>query len=241
MPRIHLYTSLQLPESGPVLLDQAPSHHLLRVLRARSGQHFTLFNGDGCDYHAELRGSDKGRALITIRGHAPRPTASPLAITLLLALTRGERLEWALQKAVELGVQRIQPVQCQHSVAVIAEERKARRTERWQEIIVAACEQSSSTTLPELCTPLPLLQALPGVQGDGLVLEAQASDRLQNIPAPGRTLTILSGPEGGLHPDEISAAREAGFRPIRMGPRILRAETAAIAAVAGAQSLWGDL
>lgn len=241
MPRIHLYTSLQLPESGPALLEQAPSHHLLRVLRARSGQHFTLFNGDGCDYHAELRGSDKGRALVSIRSFAPRPTASPLAITLLLALTRGERLEWALQKAVELGVRRIQPVQCQHSVAVIAEERKARRTERWQEIIIGACEQSSSTTLPELCPPLPLLQALPGVQGDGLVLEAQATDRLRDIPPPRRTLTILGGPEGGLHPDEIAAAREAGFRPIRMGPRILRAETAAIAAVAGAQSLWGDL
>ncbi|MHB1202032.1 MAG: 16S rRNA (uracil(1498)-N(3))-methyltransferase [Acidithiobacillus sp.] len=241
MPRIHLYTSLQLPESGPLLLDQAPSHHLLRVLRARSGQQFTLFNGDGCDYHAELNGSDNGRALVTIRAHTPRPTESPLAITLLLALTRSERLEWALQKAVELGVQRIQPVQCQHSVAVIAEERKTRRTERWREVIIAACEQSSGTTLPELCPPLPLLQALPGVQGDGLVLEPQATDRLRDLPAPRSPLTILSGPEGGLHPDEISAARDLGFRPIRMGPRILRAETAAIAAVAGAQSLWGDL
>ncbi|MHB0889208.1 16S rRNA (uracil(1498)-N(3))-methyltransferase [Acidithiobacillus sp.] len=241
MPRIHLYTSLQLPESGPLLLDQAPSHHLLRVLRARRGQPFTLFNGDGCDYHAELNGSDNGRALVTIRAHAPRPTESPLAITLLLALTRGDRLEWALQKAVELGVQRIQPVQCQHSVAVIAEERKTRRTERWREVIIAACEQSSGTTLPELCAPLPLHQALPRVQGDGLVLEPQATDRLRDLPAPRSPLTILSGPEGGLHPDEISAARDLGFRPIRMGPRILRAETAAIAAVAGAQSLWGDL
>ena len=241
MPRIHLYADSALPESGPFLLSAGPSHHLLKVLRARHGQSLTLFNGDGHAYHATLRGASAPHALLEITARCPQETDSPLAIQVFLPMTRGERWDWSLQKVVELGVRRIQPVACRHGVVQLSETRGEKRLTRWREIVIAACEQSGRTTMPELAPPVALTAAWAAVRGAAFVLEPEGSERFSDISPPGPEITLLSGPEGGLAPEEVAAARSHGFRPLRMGPRILRAETAAVAAVAVAQALWGDL
>ena len=241
MPRIHLYADSDLPESGPFLLPAGASHHLLKVLRARHGQELTLFNGDGWMYQASLTGSSGAQAQLAIRGRHPRSTGSPLAIQVFLPLTRGERWDWSLQKAVELGVRWIQPVACRHGVVQLSEARGEKRLARWRDIVIAACEQSGSTTIPELAPPVALETAWAGVRGAAFVLDPEGGQRFTDLGHPGPEITLLSGPEGGLAAEEVAAAQAHGFRSLRMGPRILRAETAAIAAIAVAQALWGDL
>ena len=242
MPRIHLYADSNLPESGPFLLPAGSSHHLLKVLRARNGQPLTLFNGDGAVYRAILVGVSSGAALLEVAERCPQVTCSPLAIQVFLPLTRGERWDWSLQKAVELGVQRIQPVACRHGMVQLSEARGEKRLARWRDIVIAACEQSGATTIPELAPPLALEAAWGAVRGTALVLDPEGSARFVSLKDhPGPEITLLSGPEGGLAAEEVAAAQAHGFRLMRMGPRILRAETAAIAAIAVAQALWGDL
>ena len=241
MPRIHLYADSDLPESGPFLLPADPSHHLLKVLRARPGQELTLFNGDGWMYQASLTGISGAQAQLAIGGRHPRSTGSPLAIQVFLPLMRGERWDWSLQKAVELGVRRIQPVACRHGVVQLGEARGEKRLARWRDIVIAACEQSGSTTIPELAPPVALETAWAGVRGAAFVLDPEGRQRFTDLGHPGPEITLLSGPEGGLAAEEMAAAQARGFRSLRMGPRILRAETAAIAAIAVAQTLWGDL
>ncbi len=242
MPRIHLYADSNLPESGPFLLPAGPSHHLLKVLRARNGQPLTLFNGDGAAYRAILVGVSSGAALLEVVERCPQVTRSPLAIQVFLPLIRGERWDWSLQKAVELGVQRIQPVACRHGLVQLSEARGEKRLARWRDMVIAACEQSGATTIPELAPPLALEAAWNAVRGTPLVLDPEGGARFVSIGGhPGPEITLLSGPEGGLGPEEVAAAQAHGFRSLRMGPRILRAETAAIAAIAVAQALWGDL
>lgn len=242
MPRIHLYADSDLPESGGFLLPPQPSHHLLKVLRARLGQELTLFNGDGWVYSASLQGVTGAQAELAIGARTWRPTASPLAIHLWLPLIRGERWDWSLQKAVELGVRTIQPVACRHSVVQLGEVRGEKRFKRWQDIMIAACEQSGSTMIPTLMPAVALMDAWSLQRGQGFVLDpAENHPRMAQIPRPGQEITLLNGPEGGLAAEELEAAHTHGFQALRMGPRILRAETAAIAAVAVAQALWGDL
>lgn len=241
MPRIHLYADSELPESGTYLLPTEPSHHLLKVLRARMGQELTLFNGDGWVYGGVLTGTVERRAEIEIRQRFQRDTRSPLAIHLWLPLMRGERWDWSLQKAVELGVQTIQPVVCQHAVVQLDEARGEKRIKRWQDMVIAACEQSGATTIPSVLPPVALAEVWSRRQGVGLVLDpAPEYPRMRDLPHPGTELTLLSGPEGGLSVQELAAASAWGFQKVRMGPRILRAETAAVAAVAVLQALWGD-
>ena len=241
MPRIHLYADSNLPESGPFLLPADPSHHLLKVLRARHGQELTLFNGDGWMYQASLTGISGAQAQLAISGRHPRSTGSPLSIQVFLPLTRGERWDWSLQKAVELGVRRIQPVACRHGVVQLSEARGEKRLARWRDIVIAACEQSGSTMIPGLAPPVALETAWAGVRGAAFVLDPESRQRFTDLDHPGPEITLLSGPEGGLAAEEVAAAQVHGFRSLRMGPRILRAETAAIAAIAVAQALWGDL
>ncbi|MBU2811845.1 16S rRNA (uracil(1498)-N(3))-methyltransferase [Acidithiobacillus thiooxidans] len=242
MPRIHLYADSELPESGAFLLPTEPSHHLLKVLRARIAQELTLFNGDGCVYAGTLKGISGNRAEILISGRFVRQTRSPLMIHLWLPLMRGERWDWSLQKAVELGVQTIQPVACQHAVVQIKETRGEKRLQRWQDMVIAACEQSGATSIPKVLPPMALSDAWSLCRGRGLVLDpAPENAKMRELLHPESEVTLLSGPEGGLSSSELAAASAHGFQKVHMGPRILRAETAAVAAVAVLQALWGDL
>ncbi|MGC9127147.1 MAG: 16S rRNA (uracil(1498)-N(3))-methyltransferase [Acidithiobacillus sp.] len=244
MPRIHLYSAETPSEDSHWLLPAGPSHHLLRVLRARPGQELTLFTGDGRDYPAELVGTQGKQALLAVRQARQRDTASPLHCCLWLPLIRAERWDWALQKATELGVHAIQPVVCRHSLVPLREAQAGRRQERWREILIAACEQSSATRIPQLLPARALSELEAPAAQLAVVCDPGYSKRLGSILAarPGcASIVLLCGPEGGLHPAELERAESLGFVGAQLGPRILRAETAAITALTLAQGFCGDL
>ncbi len=242
MPRIHLYLPDPIP-IGPMPLPAAASHHLLRVLRARRGQALTLFCGDGLEYPAELIGVEGHLALVEVSEPSRRDTASPLGVILALPLLKGDRWDWVLQKACELGVAEIQPLHSRYSQVSLTEARSERRHQRWQEILIHAAEQSQATRLPLLAKVLPLTEFLQSPpRGLALVLDPSFPAHLSSLPdSPPTWVTVLTGPEGGLAPEELQSAAGAGWKGLRLGPRILRAETAPIAMLAYLQGRYGDL
>ncbi len=242
MPRIHLYSEVT-PQLGEFALAEAPSHHLLRVLRARRGQELTLFTGDGREYAATLTGVTGKAALLAVEEVGLRDTASPLAVTLAVPVLRGERWDWLLQKATELGVARIQPLHSRFCQVPLAEAQGEKRQKRWQEILIAAAEQSQATRLPALAPALSLADYLQQPHAPTcLIFDSAAEEGLNTMPRPPvNQVDLLTGPEGGLAAEELQAAESGGFLLRRCGPRILRAETAPIAALAILQARWGDL
>ena len=226
-----------------VTLDKNAYRHTVQVLRLRTGQAITLFNGDGADYPATLSvGPRSASALIT--GISALSPESPLNITLVQAISRGERMDFTLQKSVELGVHCIQPVLTERTVVKLDAKRRKNRTDHWQAIIISACEQSGRNRVPTLKEPLTLTDYFNDALIESqtrLVLSPTASLSMSELSLEkGLAADLLIGPEGGLSDDEIEKAISHQFRPIRMGPRILRTETAALAAISVLQSRSGD-
>lgn len=238
-PRV--YTDQLLTMGTRVCLESGPSRHLSQVLRLRPGAPCILFNGDGHEYLARLEvlGPDQAHVrLEALLGSEPPPA---LELHLLLGISKGERMDLAMQKAVELGVTRISPVNTQRSLVQLRGERLERRLDHWRGILVAACEQSGRCRLPYLDAPTALVPALTSLTPDlRLVLHHRGSASFQQVPAPQRGVALLIGPEGGLQETEIQRAEAQGFIRLRLGPRILRTETAPLAALAAIQTLWGD-
>jgi 16S rRNA (uracil1498-N3)-methyltransferase len=168
---------------------------------------------------------------------------SPLTVFLGQGLSRGDRMDYTLQKAVELGVKTILPLLTQRSVTDLQDARVAKRLQHWQKIIIGACEQSGRNQVPRILQPIALTNWLKNDHPRGLklVLDPRADQRLQRITPSSQELTLLIGPEGGFTPDELQLAQTKGFLPAQLGPRILRTETAAVAALTAVQVLWGDL
>ena len=223
-------------------LSDSACAHLLRVLRLGVGDRFVAFNGDGHDYEAELveAGKRGGRARVLARREVDRE--SPLAITLAQGIARGEKMDLILQKATELGVARIAPVVTERTEVRLDAERADKRAAHWRGVLASACEQSGRARLPELLPPRALGDFLAAESGARrLVLDPGAGATLAQLHlAPGESLCLLVGPEGGLSERDLAAARAAGFTGLRLGPRILRTETAALAAIAGLNALYGD-
>ncbi len=241
LPRVYLDDPLDPGSLVP--LPEGPSRHLSGVLRLRPGEALLCFNGDGRDRNARLQSAGR-RALIAV-GEAGPPEPEPgLAIQLALGVSRGERMDFAIQKAVELGVGVLQPLFTERSMVQLAGERRSRRHEHWQGVLVGACEQSGRRRLPLLAEARDLTDWLAdsptGAPPDTLLLDPGAPLALTDIDAPGPRVTLLVGPEGGLSPRERESAARAGVRGVRLGPRILRTETAPLAAIAVIQALWGD-
>jgi 16S rRNA (uracil1498-N3)-methyltransferase len=241
LTRIHTPAPLQAP--GRAVLDGAAAAHVARVLRLRTGDGVVLFNGDGWNYAgqiAALRG-DEIDVELTSRG-AGLPE-SPLSLTLMQGVARGERMDLVVQKATELGVARIVPVLAQRSVVRLDRRQAQRRLEHWEAVAIAACEQSGRSRLPVIEAPCPLPEALAlaGASACRITLSPRAGTPLASLAAGTTAATLLIGPEGGLTDAEVDAATGAGFAPRSLGPRILRTETAAIAALAVLQSVGGDL
>ena len=236
-----IYVDLPL-ESGAVLeLPSAQARHLTQVLRLPPDAPLVLFNGDGCDYPAHLIRTDRGVSSVRVgTPGTPEPTA-PLDIHLALGVSKGERMDYALQKSVELGVGRITPLFTERSQVHLSGPRLERRLDHWRGILVGACEQSGRRRLPHLATAASYSDWLSDHTGGGLLLDPEAARPLTAWPAPAATITLLIGPEGGLSPRERASARDRGFEGVRLGPRILRTETAPLAAIAVIQALWGDL
>ena len=240
-PRIYL--PLPLLQGSRVTLDTRAAHHVQRVLRLREGNPLILFNGQGHEWQARLThtvGSEPQVEIMHPLDSSERE--SPLDIMLLQGISRAERMAYTLQKAVELGVKQIWPVWTDRSQVKLRGERLKRRIQHWQGIIIHACEQSGRSLVPPLIPPEALHESLNRVRTSELclTLEPSGEHRLSDLDQPPTSVTILAGPEGGLSEAETLLASRSGFLPLRLGPRILRTETAALAAIAALQLQWGD-
>ncbi|MBW8367719.1 MAG: 16S rRNA (uracil(1498)-N(3))-methyltransferase [Arenimonas sp.] len=226
-----------------ITLPEDSSAHLLRVLRLAPGDAVTLFNGDGYDYTARLLTAAKRGAEAEVTGRAAVPRESPLRITLVQGVARGEKMDLVLQKATELGVDAFTPVITERTEVKLDAERAGKRMAHWRGVVAAACEQSGRAVLPRLSEPMPLSAYAGGEQADiKLVMDPGGDLGLGAVnPAPGQSIALVVGPEGGLSDRDLATLRAAGFRGLKLGPRILRTETAGLAAVAALQALYGDL
>ena len=227
--------SLRLPE--------AAATHLVRVLRAGAGDACVLFNGDGRDYSARIVTAGKRDALVEIVDGRDVDNESPLRLTLLQSLARGEKMDLVLQKATELGVAAFLPVASERSEVRLEGERVDKRVGHWRNVVVAACEQSGRARVPGLATPVPLAQAVTTLDSGSqrLLLDPFGACAVGGLSIPsGAGVVLAIGPEGGWSPRDRATLAEAGFEGVRLGPRILRTETAGIAAIAALQVLHGD-
>jgi 16S rRNA (uracil1498-N3)-methyltransferase len=232
-PRFHVDGKLAV--GTRVELPAAVAHHALRVLRLRAGDALTLFDGRGGEYAAQL--DEGGQALI--EGFDAVERESPLALTLIQALIANDKLDWVIEKAVELGAARILIAPTERSVIRLAGDRLARRQAHWREIVVAACCQCGRNRLPEIAFASSWRDVLASADaGQRFVLAPDADDALAS--AAGAATAIAIGPEGGLTATELKLAVQHGFRAVHWGPRVLRTETAGLAALAALQTLHGD-
>jgi 16S rRNA (uracil1498-N3)-methyltransferase len=215
----------------------------MRVLRMRPGDSVLLFNGDGREWEATIAAVRKSGVSVKVSAPRVRDVEASLSIVLAQSISSRERMDLTLQKATELGVAEVWPLATQRSVVRLSDERAERRVTHWQHLVAAACEQCGRNRLPEIHSPEPFidwLSRLPAQDGGlRLVLSPTASRRLAELPPPPSVL-LLVGPEGGLTPDEVELAVQFGFDSVRLGPRTLRTETAALAAISAMQALWGD-
>ena len=228
---------------GEVKLPAAGAYHVARVLRMREGAPLILFDGIGGEYQAEITRVDGDAVSAKLIHQTPGTAESPLKVTLVQGVSRSERMDWTLQKATELGVTSIAPVLSARSVVRLDEKQAAKKQAHWHAIVIGACEQCGRTRVPNVATPVPLRNYFTNVKKEGLrlVLSPSAPGSLAGLASLPNKVELLIGPEGGLDDDELNAARAAGFTPVRLGPRVLRTETAAVVALSVLQALWGDL
>jgi|SRR5690242_3659042 len=228
---LSLGTEIRLPE-------RATRH--CAVLRLRSGDAITLFNGLGGEFAAMLtRVSSRDAQACVLSWHAP-DRESPLSIALAQCVSGGDRMDMTLQKSTELGVSRIVPIASERSLVKLSDDRAERRVAHWRNVVIAACEQCGRNCIPQV-TNITEISAFFAMAGRGLrvLLAPGAGRNLRDLPQP-LEVTLLVGPEGGLTAQERQRAETAGFVPVRFGPRVLRTETAPLAAIAAMQTLWGD-
>ncbi|HEX6612463.1 MAG TPA: 16S rRNA (uracil(1498)-N(3))-methyltransferase [Rhodanobacteraceae bacterium] len=242
MRTIRIHLDLGLHVGAEVVLPEQAAAHLARVLRLRAGDRLSMFNGDGNDYATELVavGARETRARV-LEVQANR-RESPLRIVLAQALARGEKMDWIVQKATELGVAEIVPLVTARSEVKLDEDRARKRLEHWRAVAISACEQSGRARVPVIAAVQSLSGWLEKLDGSGtrlaLLPEGEIAARL--LEAPAQVVALAVGPEGGFDEADVSALRNAGFRGLALGPRVLRTETAGLAAMAALQALFGD-
>ncbi len=217
------------------------AHHVIHVLRLQAGAALTLFDGRGVEYAALIKRIDKSGLTLSVSGRQAVSRESPLKVVLAQGISSGERMDYTVQKCVELGITAIQPLITQRSVVRLSSDRAGKRVAHWQGVAAAACEQCGRNQVPQILPVQPLMNWL-GVPSDGAryLLSPRAGTRLRELERPQGAVTLLAGPEGGWNEEETDAARLAGYLPLRLGPRLLRTETAAVAALAALQAVWGD-
>jgi 16S rRNA (uracil1498-N3)-methyltransferase len=246
-----VYVDAPVATGKRLVVDGSAANHITRVLRLRSGDALTVFDGSGGEFGARIEEFRKDSVVVTVEEHRPLDRESPLPLTLAQGISRGERMDWVIQKATELGTSRIVPLFTKRSMVRLDERQAERKLQHWRAIAIAACEQSGRNKIPELATPIDFFDVLPA-DGSGatrLLLSPTGDLRIEDLPdvrqdaAPGerKAITVLIGPEGGLDDVEQEAALAAGFKAVRLGPRVLRTETAAIAALTIIQHHFGDL
>ncbi len=236
------YTDMLPGKAGEFELPPSVAHHALQVLRLKVGDAIVLFDGTGGEHRVRVIRTT-GRA-VTVGHEAfdPREAESSLALWLGQALCATEKMDWILQKAVELGVARCSPLETERSVVRLSGERAERRIAHWRRVTESACEQTGRNRVPPVDPVQPLRSWLGNLPSDGmrLMLSPEGDASLATLEPPAGPVIVLVGPEGGFSAEEAEAARVSGFLPLRLGPRILRTETAALALVSALQARWGD-
>jgi 16S rRNA (uracil1498-N3)-methyltransferase len=238
-----IYFPDEIPAHGVCDIRDEQAHYLTRVLRVQPGDLVVLFDGRGGEYQASVAAMTKHAVQLNVADRAEVDRESPLAIHVAQGISSGERMDYTVQKAVELGVARIQPVTTERSVVHLDAQRAAKRVAHWQSVAVAACAQCGRNRVPEVAPVMSYRTWLGSLQADPaarLLLSPLAPRRLHDLPRPAGPVWLLCGPEGGLAPAEHRDAEQSGFTGVRLGPRVLRTETAAVAALAAMQALWGD-
>ena len=235
------YLPQALNSGATVILDEDSAHYLRTVLRLKKGAELTVFNGEGGEYPASLLEAHKEAVSINLGEFNPREAESPLHTHLGLGISRGERMDLAIQKAVELGVSTITPLPTERCVVRLDEGRKEQRLRHWRKVVQSACEQCGRNRVPPVFEPLALEDWVKQQAGLRLFLDPNGVQSLCGLPLPTTPVYLLSGPEGGFAEHERQSALAAGFIALRLGPRVLRTETAALAALAAIQTVWGDL
>lgn len=236
------YCPIPLTAGSRIDLPNAPAHHAVRVLRLSVGDAVTLFNGQGGETHGVIERLDRTRVTVALQTQQAIERESSLAVTLIQALASTDKMDLVIQKAVELGVARIVPVVTERSVVRLNGERARKRLEHWHGVVIAACEQCGRNRLPEVAALAGLRQGLEDAASAAVRWELSpgATRPLRDFPKPRGEIALLVGAEGGLTPVEQAVVSAAGFVPVRLGPRVLRTETAGLAALAAIQALWGD-
>jgi len=218
--------------------------HIVRVLRLKSADALTVFDGRGGEYEARIDAIRKDRVFVSVGAHRAIERESPLAATLAQGISRGERMDFVVQKATELGVRRIVPLITERSVVRLDPQQAESKRRHWRAVAVAACEQSGRNSVPEVALPASLIAflATAGAAADAarIVLSPRGGTRLRDLQSVTGVIMLI-GPEGGLSEIELETAVHAGFQAVSLGPRVLRTETAAIAALAAIQHQLGDI
>lgn len=241
VPRLYVDAALE-PQARLVLPEDA-AHHAARVLRLREGEQVMLFDGRGGEHEARLSMPGRGRVVAEIGARHDVERESPLAVTLVQALSSGEKMDFTIQKAIELGVAAIQPVLSAKSVVRLSAEREAKKLAHWKRVAIAACEQCGRNRLPEVRESMSLEAycRTPGPASLRLLLSPEGNSGLKGIQSRiQHAVTLAVGPEAGFSAAEVQLLQRAGFVPVRLGRRVLRTETAALAALAALNALAGD-
>jgi 16S rRNA (uracil1498-N3)-methyltransferase len=238
-----VYVDSPLTPDTDVRLPDAAAYHVARVLRLREGASLTAFDGSGQDFRCEVLAVKGDDVTVRVGARSAGLAESPLRITLVQAVSRSERMDWTLQKATELGVRTIVPVLSVRSVVRLDEKQAEKKMRHWQAIVAGACEQCGRSVVPEVRVPQDLGRYLASSvrEGQRLALSPTGPASLVGLNSVGTRVELLIGPEGGLDDSELERATGTGFMPVRLGPRVLRTETAGIVALTVLQSLWGDL
>jgi 16S rRNA (uracil1498-N3)-methyltransferase len=235
-----IYTTQKLRSNELVELEPEPSHHLARVLRLGVGDALTLFDGNGGEYPGEITAVDKKHIRVLTGAHLQKECESPLEIHLGIAISRGERMDWIVQKSTELGVTSLSPLSSEHSGVKLAGDRADKKILHWQQIAFSACEQCGRNR-PPIIHPLQAINLwLASTVAERKFVLHHRAESIGTGRAPA-SLALLVGPEGGLSENEITAAAQAGYTALSLGPRVLRTETAPLAAIALLQGWWGDM
>ena len=244
MALTRLFVRSALQPGQDLTLDSEQAHYLGRALRLRAGDSLSVFSAESGEFDATLTSIKKSSAEIAIGEAVPTATESPLKVHLVQGISRGERMDFVVQKATELGVKRISPVLTEYAVVKLDGARASKRRDHWRKVAESACEQSGRTRPPLIDDPMPLKHWFGAKTGEAdvdLILRPGAATTMASLKAPKTKVCLLIGPEGGFSGTEYDDAEVSGFKAVSLGPRILRTETAAVAAVTVAESLWGDL
>ena len=235
-----LYVADELVAGKQIELTDESAHYVRTVLRLKKDQDITLFNGQGGEYLCRFVEVSRKKVIVYMQEYIERSVESPLKVILGLGISRGDRMDWAVQKSVELGVNQVTPLLTDRCVIKFNEGRKQQRLQHWRNIVQHAAEQSGRTHLPEMPEVNELAKWVMLQQGLKLFLDPYAEQSLADLQPDNGKVTLLSGPEGGFTEQERDIAKSAGFVPVRLGQRILRTETAVLASLSAIQMLWGD-